>query len=566
MNSKRSHGSFDSTGNRRNSYVWNRLEDYILERNLPPSSRSQNALQLLRGDQSTPQSSLSRFLQKRRSNRDALVPSSVPPTPLQLYLGNNSKPSTMNTGLSLIDETESRSQYQSPSPVFKDLFLGETGRPETEQVLSGSRDLTSVDAEVADVSHAQTTSNKSTTIEDDVAKSRNLDDVCRLLEGVLEDEQRSKKLVESNGEEAQLWLDTLQALVKHPEIPTRLRSSTLKAMLRLSKKSDLIPKCLMINNVEKVGDHPVGYGGFGDLWMGKVGGQVLGLKVPRISRTSDVQKLLRDYNREAIVWQQLDHPNVLPFMGMYYMNEARTQLCLVSPWMERGNLATFLETTPREEVDHYLLVYDVASGLAYLHEKKVVHGDLKGVNVLITPDGRGCIGDFGLSRVADSRAIKFTSSTTSSSTGTTRWSAPELFMPPCTPSTFSDIYAFAGVCYEIFTGSVPFHGLNDGAVILVVMVKREHPSRPDLTLLNDEMWKIMEDGWNFDPELRPTASDVVARVAALDSFKSGGIKPAVEWDVSNLAQIWKDVKYPVLDTEALVGLQRDLESLVVSNM
>ncbi|KAF9253974.1 hypothetical protein L218DRAFT_887453 [Marasmius fiardii PR-910] len=47
------------------------------------------------------------------------------------------------------------------------------------------------------------------------------------------------------------------------------------------------------------------------------------------------------------------------------------------------------------------------------------------------------------------------------SRGTIRWLAPELLQsdPPCAASALSDIYGFACVCCEIFTGSVPFHGL-----------------------------------------------------------------------------------------------------------
>ncbi|KAF9255509.1 kinase-like protein [Marasmius fiardii PR-910] len=394
-----------------------------------------------------------------------------------------------------------------------------------------------------------------------------LEDICNLLQGVLKDSRRSKELVESIGEDAQLLLDTLQVLAKLPGIPTWLRSSILKTMLRLSKQSGLFPQCLIIQNVEKLGDYAVGGGGFGDVWRGKIGEQIVGLKIVKAYLTSDVQKLLKNYIREAIVWQQLEHPNVLPFMGMYYLDEAQTQLCLVSPWMEQGNLTKYLESTSGEDIDHYLLVYDIASGLAYLHSTKIVHGDMKGVNVLITPDGRACIGDFGLSRVADSRAIQFNTTATGSSTGTARWSSPELLIPPCTPSTFSDMYAFAGVCYEIFTGNVPFHGLNDGAVILAVMVKKEHPSRPELTLLNDGMWKIMVDCWNFDPQLRPTAFELPALVAGFGSFKIGSILKLIpEWDISDLGnQIWKDVKYPALDMEALGRLQRNLGSFTMSN-
>ncbi|KAF9255400.1 kinase-like protein [Marasmius fiardii PR-910] len=435
-----------------------------------------------------------------------------------------------------------------PSPVRK-----ESGQGDAEYTEAGKES-----AEANGVAHNPESMGP---LGKDSVTSGILGDICRLLEGVLNDQQRAKEFLESirGGEDVQLWLDTLQVLAKRPEIPTWLRSSIFHALLRLSKISDLFPQCLMITNVEKLGDHPIGYGGFGDLWKGKIGGQILALKVPRISQTSEVQKLLKDFMREGILWQQLEHPNVLPFMGIYYMNEKRTQLCLVSPWMEQGSLTKYLETTPREGVDHYLLVDDVASGLTYLHYKKVVHGDLKGANVLVAADGRARIADFGLSRVVDSRAIRLSSSKTNSSTGTTRWCAPELFNPPSTTTTFSDVYAFAGVCCEIFSGKVPFHALNDPAVIVAVMVNKEHPPRPEGTLLNDGMWKIMEDCWNFDPRLRPTASDIVTRVAGLKSFKTE-YRPARDWDISNLCQIWKDVKQPVLDKEALIRLQRTLGS------
>ncbi|KAF9255402.1 kinase-like protein [Marasmius fiardii PR-910] len=390
-----------------------------------------------------------------------------------------------------------------------------------------------------------------------------LEEILRIVESVLEDEKQSKQLMESKGEDAQLWLDALHVLAKLPVIATALRSSILKAMVHLSRRSGLFPQCLMINNVKKLGEYPVGGGGFGDVWEGKIGEQTVCLKVVKPYLTSDVRQLLREYMREAIVWQQLQHPNLLPFMGMYYFNEARSQLCLVSPWMERGNLDRFLKSTAREHVDHYSLVYDVASGLAYLHSRKIVHGDLKGVNILITPDERACIADFGLSRVADSHAIKLTSSTTTQSKGTTRWLSPELLRPdpPSATSMLSDMYAFSCVCYEIFTGSIPFHELNDAAVIVAVLIYNKQPSRPELALLNDGMWDIMVDCWNTNPRLRPAASDVLARVAGFKSLKTGSIiKPAPDWDDYRFAQIWKEVKYPLLDAATLVRLQKGLES------
>ncbi len=52
-----------------------------------------------------------------------------------------------------------------------------------------------------------------------------------------------------------------------------------------------------------------------------------------------------------MLWGQLRHPNVLPFYGVYYLDETRKQVSLVSPWMDNGNLVTYLKhhpLTPRQ--------------------------------------------------------------------------------------------------------------------------------------------------------------------------------------------------------------------------
>ncbi|KAG7090217.1 hypothetical protein E1B28_011818 [Marasmius oreades] len=389
----------------------------------------------------------------------------------------------------------------------------------------------------------------------------NLNEIRRVVETVLGDKQQSSNLLQTKGDDAQIWLDTLQVLAEVPDVGNKLRSSILKVMLHLSKRSGLCPQCLMIKNVKRLGDFPVEGGGFGDVWKGKIGAQVVCLKVVKVYLVSDVRGLLKEYMREAIVWQQLKHPNVLPFMGMYYLDKARGQLCLVSPWMERGNLVRFLKETRREDIDYHSLVYDVASGLLYLHGMKIVHGDLKGVNILITPDERACIGDFGLSRVADTHALRLTSSTTIHSKGTTRWLSPEILKsdPPCPSSMSSDIYAFACVCYEIFMGNVPFYELTDGAVIVAVLLDKKVPSRPRSKPLNDDMWNIMVSCWKTEAHLRPSASEVFARLDGIKSSKTGSnVEPASAWDTSDLTQLWKNVKYPLLDTAALVRLQKKL--------
>ncbi|KAF7333429.1 Protein kinase domain-containing protein [Mycena venus] len=161
---------------------------------------------------------------------------------------------------------------------------------------------------------------------------------------------------------------------------------------------------------------------------------------------------MEEFGREAVIWRQLCHPNLLPFFGVYYLDN---RLCLVSPWMEHGNVVQFLRNAP-PDTNRLSLILDVALGLKYLHAQNVVHGDLKAINILVTPSRRACIADFGLASIANAMSLRFTHSTAKPGGGTARYQAPELIQGE-SPSHFgSDVYAFACVCYEVGLPRHPF--------------------------------------------------------------------------------------------------------------
>ena len=61
--------------------------------------------------------------------------------------------------------------------------------------------------------------------------------------------------------------------------------------------------------------------------------------------------ILQRFSREAILWGQLSHPNLLPFYGLYQLG---SRACLISPWVENGHINQFLARNPM--VDRVLLV------------------------------------------------------------------------------------------------------------------------------------------------------------------------------------------------------------------
>ncbi len=58
---------------------------------------------------------------------------------------------------------------------------------------------------------------------------------------------------------------------------------------------------------------------------------------------------IQAFHHEAILWSQLSHPNILPLYGMYFLDDGHSQLCLVSPWMEKGNIRDYLLNLPERD-------------------------------------------------------------------------------------------------------------------------------------------------------------------------------------------------------------------------
>ncbi|KAJ7586621.1 kinase-like domain-containing protein [Mycena floridula] len=331
--------------------------------------------------------------------------------------------------------------------------------------------------------------------------------------------------------EAQESLNLLLQLLDLDDLPSEVRSCFLKAIARLCRKTGLYPECLTLNGLQQIGGRVDG-GGFGDVSIGLLQGAKVSLKSPRVAQR-DLKRLLKDFSREIIIWSQLSHPNVLPFYGIYYLNDRGTfRACIVSPWMENGNLLQFLNERPYETVNRSCLILDIACGLQYLHQQSIIHGDLKALNVLVTPSLRACIMDFGLSTIA---ASQMTSSASSNSAGTPAWQAPEILEYHGRNTQKSDMYSFACVCYEVFTGKRPFCeqvNFSDMAIMLKVM-KGERPMRPASSKLNDTVWNCMEDCWKQNPDERPTAEEIVRRLSAMPEV-SGLDRPNsdTEWDES----------------------------------
>ncbi|KAF9440386.1 kinase-like protein [Macrolepiota fuliginosa MF-IS2] len=291
----------------------------------------------------------------------------------------------------------------------------------------------------------------------------------------------------------------------------------LVALYKLSKASALHPRHYVLKDVV-LDQRPVAVdsGGFCDVYREYYGGQYLCLRVLRVY-DGGKDKFLRHYSKETILWGQTEHPNILPFYGICYLGDGSLKkICLVSPWMESGNIITYLAT--HDSVPRRPLVCDVARGLEYLHDRHIIHGDLKGANILVNSAGRACLADFGLASIQADEIFSSRITTTASVRCTYRWASPELVEEDTPqPTKASDVWAMACVFYEILTGLLPFNECSGNLQILRKLGKGNLPATIDVgrwTGLDEPMRELIHRCWAADLGERLACQQTVQELSA----------------------------------------------------
>ncbi|KAF9644426.1 kinase-like protein [Thelephora ganbajun] len=326
-----------------------------------------------------------------------------------------------------------------------------------------------------------------------------------------------------HGNDARVTLNVMDEVFGGGKIPAGYERDTLCTMRKLAYNSGQVPHRYQVNRdfliVEK---GVIASGAFADVRKGRLGGKTVAIRTLRIDRQSDNNEPKKLFCKESIIWMNVSHPNLLRLIAID-VNPRTGQCSMISEMMMNGNIREYIR---KNSANRHRLLEGAAAGLCYLHQRGIVHGDLKGHNILITNETppQACLADFGLSTLAPSSQG---AATTITAGGTPLYMAPELLVPTkfgkpnARPTQPADIYALGMVILEVLTGFQPFYEQNWTVSELTYHVlygtRPTKPSDAGRIGFGGGTWELVEKCWMEEPTRRPTIERVLShltRVAA----------------------------------------------------
>jgi len=240
----------------------------------------------------------------------------------------------------------------------------------------------------------------------------------------------------------------------------------------------------------------IGSGGMGDVYKGYNAA---------LSRTAAIkilhQKEMADrFRNEAYIQSSVSHPNIA---CLYEYMVTGDTACIIMEYVEGDSLDVYLHRRGKlsnEETEN--IVRQIASSLAYLHSKEILHRDIKPQNFKVRPDGKVTMLDFGIAK------NKYTPKLTQQGfiVGTTEYMAPEQFQQQV--QKISDVWSLGVLTYELLTGYMPFDANNP--VTMRAKIEKGEFTKPRVLVpqVSEKLNTVIEKSLQVNPSNRISATQI----------------------------------------------------------
>ncbi|XP_052245461.1 tyrosine-protein kinase HTK16-like [Dreissena polymorpha] len=222
-----------------------------------------------------------------------------------------------------------------------------------------------------------------------------------------------------------------------------------------------------------------------------------------------------DFLKEARTMQQLSHECIVNFLGI--SESENHELLLVEEFIEKGSMLDFLLDHPKQVKcqDLYLWAAQIAYGMMYLEEQKMVHRDLAARNILLQSITKAKISDFGLSRAVGQNSDYYKATT--GGRWPIKWYAPE-----CVNyghfSHASDVWSFGVTLWEMFSYGLPPYDNMKGIDVIKFIEEGKRLEKP--SACPDMVYAEMLKCWSKEAKDRPTFKKLNTHFAEEDEYAS----------------------------------------------
>ncbi|CAJ0567176.1 unnamed protein product, partial [Mesorhabditis spiculigera] len=256
----------------------------------------------------------------------------------------------------------------------------------------------------------------------------------------------------------------------------------------------------------------LGKGEFGAVWQaswnnGPASQDTMQVAV-KVIATGKLVNCTTSFLSEAAIMTRMRHDHVVQLYGVVLDTR---QVMLVSELATCGSLLECLhkpalrDLFPVDVLCEYAL--QIAGGMAYLESQRLIHRDLAARNVLVFGPKKIKISDFGLSRSLGVGEDYYRSEFSPTLKLPIAWCAPECINFLKFTSA-SDVWSYAVTLWEMFSyGEMPWQDFNGAQILEAVDRRCEHLDRPQFC--PDDMWDLLKDCWQHNPDKRPTFKDIV---------------------------------------------------------
>ncbi|KAG0583810.1 hypothetical protein M758_3G164500 [Ceratodon purpureus] len=238
----------------------------------------------------------------------------------------------------------------------------------------------------------------------------------------------------------------------------------------------------------------LGSGTFGTVYEG-VGSNGTFFAVKEVSLSDQGRsgkQAIRQLEQEIAVLSEIQHPNIVQYLGTERDDE---KLYIFLELVSKGSLAHVYNKYELfiEQVRSY--TKQILSGLKYLHDRKIIHRDIKCANILVDASGVVKLADFGMAKQTDKLGLL------KSFMGSAHWMAPEVVNPKRSYNLMADIWSLGCTVLEMAIGKPPFGELEAHGVLWKVGHGEGPPIPEDLP---EDLKSFISNCLEVNVALRPT--------------------------------------------------------------